>query len=101
MVIDYFHIRRAGGVLGPVEANPPLHVDADAELAAPVALQGFKTIAGQSPQVLDAGGGVQNFKALPRLPVESLKLPDERAVGKGFGSFVTVAQNSYLHDTGF
>ncbi|WP_353046214.1 hypothetical protein [Mesorhizobium sp. M1380] len=60
-------------------------------MAAPVAPQGLKTMAGQSPQVLDAGRGVQNFKARPSLPVESLKLPDERAIAKAFGPFVAVA----------
>ena len=95
MVIDYLNIRRAGCVLRPIKTNPPLHVDADAELTAPVASQGFKAVAGQSPQVLDAGRGFQNFKAFPRLPVESLKLPDERAIGKSFGPFVAVAQNHY------
>lgn len=37
------------------------------------------------------------FEALPRLPVEALKLPDKRAVGKGLGSFLAVAQNHGPH----
>ena len=70
-------------------------------LAAPVAFQGLKAIAGQSPQILNAGGSVQNLKALPRLPVETLKLPDERAVGKCFGPFVAVAQNHTFENSRF
>jgi len=93
MVVHDFDVRRACCVLGPLEANPPLHVDTDAVLPCPVAFQAFETVAGQSPQVFKASRGVQNFEALVCLPVETLKLPDKFALCESFGSFVAVVQN--------
>jgi len=46
------HIHRPGRLLGPLKANPPLVVDADAVLAFAVTRQCFKTVAGQGSQVL-------------------------------------------------
>src|SRR5208337_5433239 len=93
MVVHDLDVRRACRVLGPLEANPPLHVDADAVLACPVAFQGLKAVAGETPQILKTHRGVENFETLVGLSVEPLKLPDKFAARKGFGPFVAVAQN--------
>jgi hypothetical protein len=51
-----------------------LHVDADAELPGAVGLQGFKAVARQGPQVVQAGCRRQNFQPFVGLAVEPLKL---------------------------
>ena len=101
MVVHDFDVRRACCVLGPLEANPPLHVDADAVLPCPVAFQGLEAVAGQAPQILKTRRGVQNFETLVGLSVETLKLPDKFAARKGLGSFVAVAQNHAFRIRGF
>ncbi len=85
MVVYDFDVGRACGVLGPLEANPPLHVDADVVLSCPIAFEGLKAVAGEAPQILKTRRGVQNFETLVRLPVETLKLPDKFAARKSFG----------------
>jgi hypothetical protein len=87
MVVRDFDVRRACCVLGPLEADAPLHIDADAVLPCPVAFQGLKAIAGEAPQILKASRGVQNFETLVSLSVEPPKLPDKFASRKRFGSF--------------
>jgi hypothetical protein len=101
MVVHDFDVRRACCVLGPLEANPPLHVDADAVLACPVAFQGLEAVAGEAPQILKTRRGIQNFKTLVSLSVKPLKLPDKFAARKSFGSFVAVAQNHAFSISGF
>jgi len=48
--------------VGPLEANPPLIVDADAVLAFAISGQRLKTVAGQSGQVLNRNGGLQTVQ---------------------------------------
>src|ERR1019366_6713794 len=74
-------------------ANPPLHVDADAELPGAVAFQGFKMVARQAAQIVHAGCRFQNFETLPALPVEALKGADNIAPRKRFRLFVPETQN--------
>jgi hypothetical protein len=75
------------------EANPPLHVDADTELPGAVALQGFKAVARQAAQIVQAGRRFQNLKALPALPVKALKGLDKFTSRKRFRLFVPETQN--------
>ena len=96
MIVHDFDVRRARGVLGPLEANPPLHVDADAVLPCPVAFQRLEAVAGETPQILKTRRGVQNFETLIGLSVKPLKLPDKFAARKSFGSFVAVARKSCI-----
>jgi hypothetical protein len=88
MVVYDFDVRRPACALGPLEANPPLDINADAELPCPIAFQAFKAVAGQRPQIFKAHRGVQNFKALERMSVETLKVPDKLAAREYLGSFV-------------
>src|SRR4051812_6970018 len=46
------------GSLAPFEADPPLIVDPDAVLTAPVAVQSFKTIARRDPQIAKLPGRI-------------------------------------------
>jgi hypothetical protein len=91
MAVHDFDVRRAGCVLGPLEANAPLHVDAYGVLPCPVAFQGFQAVAGQAPQVLKTRRGIQNFETLVGLSVETLKLPDKFAACLRFLDLCTLS----------
>src|SRR5271165_6757050 len=62
VVVDDLDIRRSRRPRGPFEADPPLHVDADAELSLAVAVQRLEAVARQGPQIFEAGGGVENLQ---------------------------------------
>jgi hypothetical protein len=69
MLVYYYNVRRADGVLRQLKANTPLVVDPDAELSLPVAAQGLQPVAGKRPQVVQArrsGQNIQPFVALLR-----------------------------------
>jgi hypothetical protein len=51
MVIHNLYIRRTGRAFHPIEANPPLVINADAKLPFPVSLQDLKPVAGQGSQI--------------------------------------------------
>ena len=88
MVVDNLDLRRSARTLRPLEKEPPLHIDADAELPGPGPLQTLKPIAGQSSQLFKARCRIKNFEPLVGLTVKTLKLSDERSACKGFGPFV-------------
>jgi hypothetical protein len=48
--------------LAPLEANPPLIVDADAVLAEPIAVQSFEAVAWRNPEVVKLLGRVDRKK---------------------------------------
>jgi hypothetical protein len=56
VVIDNLYVFRA--VLFPEEADSEFFVDSNAELASPVALQGFQSISGRHPEVPQFRGEV-------------------------------------------
>jgi hypothetical protein len=93
VVVHDFDVRRAGVAVGPFEADPPLHVDADAVLALPVALQSFERVRWQRLKIRKAGRGIQNVEALLRLTAETLELPDALALGKLARPLVAAALN--------
>src|SRR5262245_29138008 len=66
-IVHDLDVVRAKRTSGPAEANSPLSIDANAGLASPIALQGFQTVAPQRPQIVEAGGCVNN-----RQPFRSL-----------------------------
>ena len=68
--------------VGPFKADSPLHVDADAVLAFPVAFQSFESIRCQCLKVREAGGRVQNVEPLFRLTTNTLELPNTFALGE-------------------
>jgi hypothetical protein len=57
MVVGDFNFVRGFGF--PVEANPPLVVDADGVLAFAVSFEGFETVAGRDGEVIEFGDGVE------------------------------------------
>jgi hypothetical protein len=73
MVIDDFDVKRLGVIVGPLKADAPLIVYADAVLPLTVAAQGLKTIAGQLHQTLTRNRILQDQKTFFRLFLKSLK----------------------------
>src|SRR3954447_17243860 len=91
VIIDNLDIRRPASSARPFKTYPPLIIDADAELAGAIALQGLQSVAPQCPQLVEACGSIQNFEPAIGLPREPLKLPDEPAFGKRRSPFLPVA----------
>jgi hypothetical protein len=65
MIIDDLHVPRVS--LIPSEADAPLIVDANAMLAGPVPLKGFKMIPRWPGQILQATGTVEIEQLSPNL----------------------------------
>jgi hypothetical protein len=63
-VVHDFHIPRRA--LAPLEAYPPLVIDADAVLAAPVAVQSFEPIAWRNSQMIKRLGRIDPEKLSSR-----------------------------------
>lgn len=78
MIVNNLHVRWTQRLIGPLKANTPLVVDADAVLALPVANQRLKTISRQSGKVSQRRGG---FEAVELQASGTLKS------GKGFDPF--------------
>jgi hypothetical protein len=92
VVIYDFDVLWAGHPRGPLEANSPLLIYADGELALAVAPQSFQTVARQRGKVGEIGGGLQNAQPLFGLSFETMKCRDEFALRKLSRPFVPVAQ---------
>jgi hypothetical protein len=60
VVVHDFHIPRRA--FAPLEAYPPLIIDADAVLAAPIAVQSFAPIARRNSQILKLLGRIHREK---------------------------------------
>jgi hypothetical protein len=82
VVIHDFHVVSIG--IFPFEADAPLLIDADAELAGPVAAQRFETVAGQARQILHGFGVVQDFQPSFGLRGTGFEFPDALALEKCF-----------------
>jgi hypothetical protein len=84
------HIKSAAR---PEEADAPLHVDAYAVLAGPVALEAFEPVAPQRGQILQLCRAPKDFQASISLPCKSLKLADRVAGSKRLRPLVLEAQD--------
>jgi hypothetical protein len=60
VVIDNLEITGAGSIFGPLEANPPLKIDSNTVLPAPIPTKRFKMIGGQGSQVIQTLGSVED-----------------------------------------
>jgi hypothetical protein len=74
MVVDDFDIHCFRLSVRPLETDPPLVIDADAELPRPVTSKRFETVAGQFPERLCVRSSLEDFESSIRLPFERLKL---------------------------
>ena len=81
MVIDDFNIGRPRRSLWPLEADPPLVVDANAVLAFPVAFERFETVAGQV-QIQQRRGRIMLVELHLRLALKTNKDLDPVSFGK-------------------
>jgi hypothetical protein len=93
MIVDDFDVRSTTRAAWPNEADSPLLVDPDAELAHAIPLQGFEPIASQCAKFIQADGGVENFEATISLPGKALKFTNEASFGERLGARVPVAQD--------
>jgi hypothetical protein len=75
VVIHDFDIARSWCAVRPLKAYPPLIVDADAELAAAVAFQGFEPVTRKATQSVQMGCRFKPIEALFRLATEALEGP--------------------------
>jgi hypothetical protein len=64
-----------GGVLRPLEYDPPLVVDPDAVKSPTVSLQGFKSVSGRNEQVLQPMRGVDHIQFSPCDPKNIRRKP--------------------------
>jgi hypothetical protein len=71
MVINNLHIRRTGRTLSPLEADPPLIINADAVLSFSVSPQRLKTVAGQDGKIPQSDRSLQTVKLEPRWAFKS------------------------------
>jgi hypothetical protein len=93
MVIDDLNIYRAWRSGRPFKAYPPLIIDADAILAFAVALQRFKTVAGQRRKVLDRRSRFQTVKLHASGPLNAGKGFDPFPGSEVEGSLISIADD--------
>ena len=72
----------SGAAFGPAKADAVLLVDSNTEGTPAVALQGFESIAGRNPEILEPLGVVDEEELFPG-PVEQIRWTD---LPRGFGS---------------
>jgi hypothetical protein len=93
MIIDNLNVDRAWRAFGPLEANPPLVIDADAVLSLPVSLQGLQPVAGDGGEVFQSRGRIQPVEPRFGLSRETRKFLDALAIGKTPGFSVPLAHD--------
>ena len=91
VIVNNLHVRWSRCLLSPLEADPPLIVNADAVLAFAIANQRFKTIAGQSDKVLKGRGRLQTVKLQARGAFKSRECLDPFSGGEVSGPLVPIA----------
>src|SRR5260370_36132198 len=94
MIVDNLDIDRARRARWPLEADPPLVVDADAVLPRAVAFKRLQPVAGKCSDVGQALRGLQAIEPRFRLPGEAGQLPHTFPGGEAVGSPVPVADAS-------
>src|SRR5882724_37251 len=90
VIIDNLHVGRPGRSGGPLKAQAPLIVYANAVLALPVAKQRLKSIAGQRSQVSERCGRLQTIQLHPRGAFKPREGFDEFPRGEVPRSLITV-----------
>src|SRR4051794_39190501 len=90
MIVHDLDVRRVRLAIGPLEADSPLLVDADAVLPPPIALESFKTIARQPHERLLARCSLQDLESPISLALERLELPDSLTGGKALGAPIAI-----------
>lgn len=91
MVIDNFHI--VGMAVFKTEANPPLVVDADAELTDTTAFECFKPVAGRGTQKIHGNGTIQHLQLALRRFLDSPEFQWTAALKQLLGVFAVKSLN--------
>src|SRR6266852_2903737 len=91
MIVNNLYVRWPERAARPLEANPPLIVNANAVLALAVADQSFEAIAWQSGQVSERGGCLQTVELQARGALKPRKSLDAFAGGEISGPAVPIA----------
>jgi hypothetical protein len=80
VVVDDFHVPCRA--FAPFEANPPLIVDADTLLSAPVTVQSFEAIARRQAQIVELYSGVDGEKLAPHAILNLIRQSLNDVAGK-------------------
>jgi uncharacterized UBP type Zn finger protein len=87
-MIDDFDVEGRVCIVRPFEADSPLRVDSDAELAPSISPERFKTVAWQQHKTVPTDRVEQNTKSFLRLLLERLELPDTFTIGEASGTSI-------------
>ena len=96
MIVDNLHVGWPRRSVSPLEANPPLIVNADAVLALAVAYQRFKTVPGQRGEISQRRSSLHTVKLQARGPFKSRECLNPFSGGEFPGPLVPVADDSEL-----
>ena len=101
MIINNFYARGTRGAVPPVEANPPLIVDADAVLSFSVSLQHLETVTGQGGDIAKPGSRLQAIQLQTGGSLDAGECLHPFAKRKIPGPLIAVTENHssilYLH----
>lgn len=95
VIIDNLHIRWPRRPAGPLEAYAPLIVDAYAVLALAVAMQRFKTVAGQRGKVCERRGRLQTVQLQARGTFDSGEGLDALSARELSGPLIPIADDHF------
>src|SRR5690242_4792908 len=95
MVVRDLDVDRARGARRPLEANPPLVIDADAVLTGAVALESFQSVPTDCGEVPKARRRVETIETHLGLSCETGKLLDVFASGETGGFSIPVTHNHW------
>src|SRR2546421_11811473 len=96
MVVRNLDIDRARRTCRPLEANPPLVIDADAVLASAIALESFQSVSADCGKIPEACRRIETVKPHLGLARETGKLLDPFASGETGGLSVPVTHNHWV-----
>jgi hypothetical protein len=95
MVVRNLNVDWARRTCRPLEANPPLVIDADAVLTGTVAFESFQSISADCGEIFEAGRGIETIEPSLGLSGETGKLLDVFAGGETGGLPVPVTHDHW------
>ena len=81
MVVNQFNIFRAA--VRPSKTEPVLIVDTDAVLSGSITAQGFESVTGWNPEVVEPAGDLELPELAAGYPLDGLEARDRPTVGEG------------------
>jgi len=95
MIVNDLDARWSERPARPLEANPPLIVNADAVLALAVTYQRFKTVSRQRGEIAHRGSRLHTIKFQARGPLKARECLDSLTSGEFSGSLIPIADDHY------